>query len=122
MGFRLAVAVSAAVTGIAVLSGCGTDDASSSPSKTEICGKALGVVVLSEVGDDAKRRAQHAKDTADVLAKLATQTQDRSLSDALSAAAAQAREVTVRQLNDGSLRAWATREQERFTALRKACA
>jgi hypothetical protein len=123
MGVRFAVTVSAAVTGAVVLSGCGSDDPSSAaPSKAEICGKALGVVVLSEVGDDALRRARRAKDTADVLSKLATETRDRSLSEALSAAAGEAREVTRRRLTDGGLRAWAAQEQERFNSLRDACA
>lgn len=119
MRIRLVVAMCA---GAVVLSGCGSsDDSSSGPSKTEICGKALGVVVLSEVGDDAKRRADRAKDTADVLSKLATETQDHSLSEALSSAADEARQVTRRRMSEGSLKAWAQREQQRFAALRAAC-
>src|SRR6266571_3016445 len=105
MRIRLALVM---FTGAVVLSACGsTDDSSSGPSKTEICGKALGVVVLSEVGDDAQRRVDRAQDTADVLSKLATQTQDHSLSEALSSAANEAREVTKRRMSAGGLKAWA---------------
>jgi hypothetical protein len=105
-----------------VLAGCGSSgDGSAGLSKAAICAQALGVLTVSEVGDDVQRRAQEAKDAADTLSRLATQTQDRSLSQALSAAASQAGEVTRERLSGNALRDWATREQERFSALRNAC-
>ena len=114
-----------AMTALAVfglVSGCGSSgDGSAGQSKAAICGQALGVVVLSEVGDDAQRREQQAKDAADVLSRLATQTQDRSLADALRSAAGSAGEVTRERLSGDALKAWATKEEQRFTALRTAC-
>jgi hypothetical protein len=90
-------------------------------SRTVICAKALGVVVLSEVGDDVQRRAQRARDTADVLDTLATETRDGTLSSALRGAAAKAAEVTTNEWGKGRLQQWATQEQQRFSALRKVC-
>lgn len=113
-----------AAAGALLLAGCdstGDTSSSSAPSKTTICAKALGVVVLSEVGDDAQRRARRAKDTADVLNTLATETRDNSLSSALRGAAAKAREVTTKEWGQGRLKDWATQEQARFDALRKVC-
>jgi hypothetical protein len=126
MSVRLWLAVATAVAGAFVLAGCSSDSGSDGvpfgSSKTVICGKALGVIVLSEASDDAKRKAQHARDAADVLGKLATQTQDASLSSALRAAASQAGQVTQHQWSGARLKAWAAQEQARFSALRDACA
>jgi hypothetical protein len=123
MSVRLLVAVSTFVVGAFVLAGCGSDPVGSvTSSKSYICGKALGVVALSEVGDDAERKARQAGNAADVLNTLATQTQDQSLSSALRAAADQAREVNGREWSGTRLRAWAAQEQVRFTTLKAACA
>jgi hypothetical protein len=130
-----------AVAGVLLLAGCDavTDTASTTSSsakvssatassvpsagrsKTAICAKALGVVVLSEIGDDAQRRVQHAKDTAEVLDTLASETRDSSLSSALRGAASKAAEVTTKEWGQGRLKSWATQEQARFDALRKVC-
>jgi hypothetical protein len=117
-----------AAAGALLLAGCdstgdtsSSSSSSSSSSKTTICAKALGVVVLSEVGDDAQRRVQRAKDTADVLNTLATETRDNSLSSALRGAASKAKEVTTKEWGQGRLKDWATQEQARFDALRKVC-
>ena len=118
---RLPVAVATVVLGTAVLAGCGSDPASGGASRTTICGKALGIVVLSEVGDDAKRRARHAQETADVLSTLANQTADQSLSEALRAAADEARRFRGSESSAARLKAWAGKEQQRFDALRRAC-
>jgi hypothetical protein len=117
----LPVAVATAVLGSVVLAGCGSDPVPGGASDTVICGKALGVVVLSEVGDDAQRRARHAQETADVLSTLANQTADQSLAQALRAAAAEARQVRARDWSATRLKAWALKEQQRFDSLRRAC-
>jgi hypothetical protein len=123
MSVRLAVAVSTFVVGAFVLAGCDSGPINSvTSSKSYICGKALGVVALSEVGDDAKRKAKQARNAADVLNTLATQTQDQSLSSALRAAASQAGKATGHELTGAKLQAWAAQEQARFNALRAACA
>ncbi|HEY3750292.1 MAG TPA: hypothetical protein VGL80_13915 [Pseudonocardiaceae bacterium] len=123
MSIRFVVAVSTFVVGAFVLAGCGSDPVGSvTSSKSYICGKALGVVAVSEVGDDAKRKARQAHDAADVLNTLATQTQDQSLSSALRAAAGKAGEVSGHEWSGAKLQAWAAQEQARFNALRDACA
>jgi hypothetical protein len=126
MSVRLSVAAASAVVGALVLAGCSSDSGSDNvpfgSSRTVVCGKALGIVVLSEVGDDAQRRAERARDTADALGRLANETQDASLSATLRAAAAEAGQVTQHQWSGDRLKAWATKEQARFEALRAACA
>jgi hypothetical protein len=107
-----------------VLVACGDSTAATGAtggSKATICGKALGSVALNEVSDDAQRRAHRAQETADLLRKLATETTDHTLADALRAAADQARQVSGRDWSGAKLKAWAQREQVRFDALRKAC-
>ncbi len=107
-----------------VLVGCGdSTTATGTPGtgKATICGKALGSVALNEVTDDAQRRAHRAQETADLLQKLATETRDHTLADALRAAANQAREVSGRDWSGARLKAWAQQEQSRFDALRRAC-
>ncbi|HEX5403251.1 MAG TPA: hypothetical protein VFX16_13215 [Pseudonocardiaceae bacterium] len=124
MSVKLAVAVSTFVVGAFVLAGCdaAADQINSvTSSKSYICGKALGVIALSEVGDDARRKAKQARNAADVLNTLATQTQDQSLSEALRAAASQAGQVNGQDWSGAKLQAWATQEQARFNTLKAAC-
>jgi len=103
------------------LAGCSSSSDPISSSKTVICGKALGVVVLSEAGDDAQRRLQQARQAATTLQALADQTQDTSLATALRAAASTAGDATTHDWSPAQLKAWVIREQARFNALREAC-
>jgi hypothetical protein len=106
------------------LAGCGADqgaDPGSTASKAAICGRALGIVALSEVGDDIDRRAEEAGDAASALRTLSTQTQDHSLSDALVSAAHTAEQAARQHLGGDRLKAWATQERARFDAIRKVC-
>lgn len=113
--------------GLLAVGGCGSassgtnGSASGTLSKGEICAKALGTVALSEVGDDFQRKANAAKDAADALRKLSTQTQDRSLSQALSAAAQEAGSAVGKRWSSAMLKEWAGRVEARFDAIRKAC-
>jgi hypothetical protein len=112
--------------GLLLVAGCGAGSSrSSDPAATggnaAICGRALGIVALSEVGDDLDRQARESADAAKALHELATQTQDRSLADALGAAANTAEQGTRERLSPDRLTAWAAQERARFDAIRKAC-
>jgi hypothetical protein len=120
MGANLRYVVAAAV-GMVLLAGCSSSTDPISSSKTVICGKALAVVVGSEVGDDAQRRLQQAKQAATTLQALADQTQDASLATALRNAASTAGDATTHNWSPTQLKAWVTQEQARFNALRTAC-
>lgn len=101
-----------------VLVGCATTPTGTNrTSKAVICGKALGSVALTEITDDAQRRARHTRETADLLRSLAAQTDDRTLADALRAAAAQARADIGRDWTVARARA----EKARFDAVSRAC-
>lgn len=133
---RRVLSVLAVLSVALVVAGCGSVAATSasivrvsgvprvvhvSPGSAAICSKALGVVVLSEVGDSAQRRAVRARSTADALSQLAAQAQSASLASALRGAADQAREAAGQSWSSARLRAWAGVEQARFDALRAAC-
>jgi len=110
-----------AALGVALLAGCSSSSDPISSSKTVICTKALGVIVISEASDDAQRRLQQAKEAATTLQSLANQTQDPSLATALRNAASTAGDATTHNWSPARLKAWVTQEQARFNALRKAC-
>ncbi len=121
---RSSVAGSLVALGVVVAacgSSAGDGGGSAAQSNADVCAQALGVVVVSEVGDDAARREEAAKDAASRLSRLASQTRDRSLSQALSAAAGSAAEAGRERLSGDALKTWATREEQRFAALRRAC-
>ena len=113
------------VVGCLLLAGCGGggqgSDPASAADKAAICGRALGIVALSEVGDDIDRRAQEAGDAAAALRTLSTQTADHSLSDALGAAARTAEQAARQHLSGNRLSSWAAQERARFEAIRKVC-
>jgi PBP1b-binding outer membrane lipoprotein LpoB len=120
MGASLRYLTGAAV-GIVFLAGCSSSSDPISSSKTVICTKALGVIVLSEASDDAQRRLQQAKQAETTLQALASQTQDASLATALRNAASTAGDATTHDWSPTQLKAWVIQEQARFNALRKAC-
>jgi L-lactate utilization protein LutC len=110
-----------AALGMALLAGCSSSSDPISSSKTVICTKALGAIVISEASDDAQRRLQQAKQAATTLQALANQTQDASLATALRNAASTAGDATTHNWSPTRLKAWVVQEQARFNALRKAC-
>jgi hypothetical protein len=110
-----------AAVGLLLLAGCSSSSDPISSSKAVICGKALGVVVLSEASDDAQRRLQQAKQAETTLRALASQTQDTTLATALRNAASTAGDATTHNWSPTQLKAWVTQEQARFNALRTAC-
>jgi hypothetical protein len=104
-----------------VLAGCSsTGGTTTGLSNAAICSRALATVALSEVSDSAQSRLRHAKDAANELNSLASQTQDLSLSTALRSAANTAGAATS-HWSTARLAAWVTQEQARFDALRRAC-
>jgi hypothetical protein len=109
------------VVGTVLLAGCSSSSDPISSSKTVICGKALGVIVVSEASDDAQRRLQEAKQAETTLQALASQTQDTSLATALRNAASTAGDATTHDWSPARLKTWVTQEQARFNALRQAC-
>ena len=101
-----------------VLAGC---SAAADPAKAAICTKAIGVMVVSEAGDDAQHRLQEARSASAELEKLSSQTSDTTLASALRDAASTAGQGTS-DWSPSRLAAWVRTEQTRFDAVRSACA
>ena|ERR1700742_1948058 len=118
---RAKLVVTVALSSIA-LAGCGTTAASGTPqTKSEICAQALGSAALGEISDAAQRDAQRAKELADLLQKLSTQTQDQQLAKALTDTAQTAGQAAVQHLTDGDLVKWVQQKADRINNLRKIC-
>ena len=100
-----------------VLVGCSGSD----PAKAAICTKAIGVMVVAEASDDAQRRLHEAQSASAELRKLSSQTSDTTLSSALRDAASTAGEGNS-DWSPSRMAAWVRTEQQRFDAVRSACA
>lgn len=116
-----AILVIAVTLSLFAAAACDSSASGAPPTKSEICAQALGSAVLGEIGDAAQRDAEHAKQLADLFAKLSTQTQDQELSKALGDAAQTAGEAALKHLTDGDLARWAQQEANRVNTLRKIC-